>query len=222
MEASKRNFLKIAFDSEFDFYNEVRNLKMYHEECVKVLSDIEQLDHNEVKDKFASGEIIIPKRPRYGLAKLLELSPKNEINLEKLHAKLINLLVYDFQVSDNPLPNTKDMNSIYSFLTQCYDNLKKCQAKNFHMYAVFGRYLDIYKQNFFATNNEDSWGTFLKKHFKISESYAKNTISVGRFVNKYPKFQYLSISIRQFMKLKKSVIQLVENDKYKSFWKDTK
>lgn len=55
--------MKIAFDPEFEFYDKVKILKSYHEDCVKFLSVVEDSDLQDVKDKCASGEMLLPKRP---------------------------------------------------------------------------------------------------------------------------------------------------------------
>lgn len=55
--------MRIAFDEEFDFMDEVFKLKVYHQKRLSVISDIENGDEQDVKDKCASGKILLPKRP---------------------------------------------------------------------------------------------------------------------------------------------------------------
>lgn len=98
----------------------------------------------------------------------------------KLHKKLVSLLVEDLEVCEQVLPSKSDKEGIYQYLTSCSKNLKKYKAKHFNRYAVYGRYQDIYRTTFYAQDSEDSWKFHVKKHFGISEGYAKNLMSVGR------------------------------------------
>lgn len=216
---SQSKYLQIAFDPQFEFYNNVRKLKSYHEECIKVLSAVEESDLEEMKDKFAAGEILIPKRPIYGLAKLLELIPSKSPNLEKLHSKLVSLLVSNFDTSDFVLPDKKDGKAVFSFLTKCSDIIKKQKAKQFFIYAAFGLYLEIHFKNFNKDVNESSWSQHVKNSFKISESHARDLRMVGKLVDTYPKLQNLSIAFRDFKKLRKQIQRLMETEEYKMFWK---
>lgn len=55
--------MRIAFDEAFDFMDEVFKLKVYHQKRLSVISDIKNSDEQDVKDKCASGKILLPKRP---------------------------------------------------------------------------------------------------------------------------------------------------------------
>lgn len=220
MSDAHSQHLQIAFDPDFDFYNNVRKLKSYHEECIKLLSDIEKRDLQEVKDKFESGEILLPKRPVYGLLKMLELIPAKNNDLEKLHSKLVRLLVPNYDVSDLVLPDKKDHKAVFTFLTKCSDSIKKYQAKQFFISAAFGLYLEIYFKKFNSGLNEESWNHHVKKHFKISESYARNLRLVGKMVDSYPKLQKLALSFRDFIKMRTQIKKLLEVEEYNQFWKN--
>lgn len=218
---SHSKYMRIAFDEEIDFMDEVLKLKVYHQKCLSVISDIENGDVQDVKDKCASGEILLPKRPTCSLAKLLEITPCKNNNLEKLNSKLIDLLVQNFEVSDLTLPNKSDEKAVFSFLTKCSSTIKKYKAKQFFLCAAFGLYLDIYFTSFNKSVKEESWGAHIKKHFKISESHGRNLRMVGKLVNTHPKLQKLSITFREFVKMRKQITNLMDDEKYKSFWQSS-
>lgn len=77
--------MRIAFDKEFDFMDEVFKLKEYYQKCFNVVSDIENGDVQDVNDKCASGEIFLPTRLTYSFAKLLKINPCKNKNLKKLN-----------------------------------------------------------------------------------------------------------------------------------------
>lgn len=120
---------------------------------------------------------------------------------------------------DPVLPDKKDIKAIFTFLSTCSDSRKKYQAKHFFVHAVFGLFLDICYKDFYKNNNDESWEKHIKKHFKISESHSRNLRSVGRLVDTYTKLQKLSITFRDFIKLKKPLIRMKEIEEYKLFWK---
>lgn len=40
--SSQSHYLKIAFDEDFDFQEQVKKLKRYHEDCVVLLRELEE------------------------------------------------------------------------------------------------------------------------------------------------------------------------------------
>lgn len=221
MSSSKfqRDYLKLTFDPEIDFIDEVHKLKVYHQKCLDVISVIESSDLSDVREKVEKAEIIIPKRPRIGLLKLLELTSTSTFTSEKFHIQLKKLLVVDLNLTEPKLPEKHDIPNVFNFLTTCHSVLKKYQAKCFHMCAVYGLFLDIYYKDFHKTNINETWKVHIKEHFKLSESHARNLRAVGNLVNKYPKLQKLSVTFKDFLKMKKRIIELLQVEEYSSFWK---
>lgn len=223
---SHSKYLKIAYDPEFEFYDEVHKLKTYHEQSINVIRVIEDSDLSDVREKLEFGDISIPKRPKFSLKKLIELSTKStscDVS-KKLHKRLCGLLVenLDLKNSDNllgQLPDKKDTQAVFTFLTKFKDIFKKQQAKLFYLNAVCGLYLELYFRDFKKRESDESWGTHIKSNFSISESYARNLRSVGKLVNNYPKLQKLSLTFKEFMKLKKNLLEMLEVDEYANFWK---
>lgn len=214
------SYLQIEHDPDFDFHIELHKLKKYYSECLGLINIIENSDISDVREKVENNELIIPKRPRYGIKKLLNFNTTQTDCDAKLHGKLVSLLVSDLKFEEAKLPDKQNITEIFKFLTTCSESIKKHQAKNFYSNAVFGIFLDIYYKDFHLKNTEETWGNHVKKCFKISESHSRNLRSLGRLVDTYPKLQNLSISIREFTKLKKRIVKMLKNEEYGVFWKN--
>lgn len=79
----QRDYLRLTFDPEIDFIDEVHNFKVYHQKCLSVINVIESSDLSDEREKVVKAEIIIPNWPKIGLLKLLEPTSTPPFSSEK-------------------------------------------------------------------------------------------------------------------------------------------
>lgn len=186
---------------------------------MKVCELIEDCGVESVREKCINSEIVIPKRPKTTLKKLIiNIQNNNKMKPEKVHANLIKLLVYDYNMIELTYPDETNKHEVYKFLASCNLNIRKKQANTFDLCVAFGHYLDVYFTKFQTEENEKPWQIFIKENFGISESYGRKLRVIAKFVNKYPKLRKLSISIREFLKLKPDISNMLKEEDYMKYW----
>lgn len=53
-----KNILHIVFDPDFKYFNDIKKLKAYHEDCLKVLNVIQESDADLVNEKIKEVELL--------------------------------------------------------------------------------------------------------------------------------------------------------------------
>lgn len=206
--------------SQNDILRSVSELKVYHQKCLKVIEQIENEGMESVREKVENSELVIPNKLKIDLNHLVIQPVKSGlITPGKLHTSLKKRLVFNPSLVELSLPNKRDPNSMFNFLSSCNTTLMKMQAKHFYTYVAFGYYLEIYYLEVYKKNKTgQSWGKFIKANFGISDGYGRKLRDIGAFVQKYPRMKYLSIHVEEFRRLMKHISQMMLVEEYRQYW----
>lgn len=217
MSCSK--FYKITHSEEIALCEDLKDIREYHEQCLKLCVLVEKEGLDSVSEQVKSSVLDIPKQPKIGLRSLLMKSPKQVNKPEKLHQCLKRLLVSDFDAEELNFPDVKNRDEVFNFLSAINQGIKKRQANNFCMSVAFGYYLNIYYEyHYKCLDDEMPWHVYIKEHFGVSESYGRKLRGIAKLVDKYPKLKYLSITIKDFLKMKTEISKMMLQNEYKHFW----
>lgn len=211
--------MRIAFDEDFDQHIDLVALKKYHCDSLKVCEKIEEQGEDKVREQVINSELLIPIRPKTTLKKLVIDPQKISRKPEKLHSHLQRLLVTDFDSLTPTPPNEQSKTDVYNFLRSSNFIIKKRQAKIFWLSAAFGYFLESYFKNYFmSSDDEKPWHLYIKEHFDVTERYERSLRIVGKIVNQYPKLKKLAITVKDFLKLKTDIEEMLEWDEYRKYW----
>lgn len=216
------DYYKLINGEDIDIYTNIEELHIYHKKMLQVITDIRNMDIEEIKKKISDSEIVIPSKPKSELCNILKVISnkyigKKEKTNSDIHCYLVKLLVPNIKIEDIKLPNVNSNSDIFKFLLKYDLTIKKHSAYSFYLNAAFGYYLDIYFNNF--NNKNILWKDHIKREFNISDSHGRKLRIVGKLVYKYPKLKLLNISFTSFYKLHLKIEKMLEDSEFNEFWK---
>lgn len=105
-----------------------------------------------------------------------------------------------------------------------YKQIQKQNAQSLLFFLQYGRMLNfcfaIFETEKRQGKHERNWGEFLTQKIGISESYARKLRSLALDIDphKFPQFLRLGLSFSEIMFLKKDIIQMLNEERFREFW----